>query len=108
MYSTYIDLVKHYVNIGLQSVPERFRDYNMCITAVKQYGYALKYVPTELPEYKDICMAAVKQDGTALVFVLPEELRDYNMCITAVKQNSNAFDSVPPELQPRIREELGL
>ena len=37
-----------------------------CLEAVKQYGWALKYVNTQTPE---ICLEAVKQNGYGLAYV---------------------------------------
>ena len=38
----------------------------LCLEAVKQNGYALQYVKDQTPE---LCLEAVKQDGSALQFV---------------------------------------
>jgi hypothetical protein len=106
MYSIGLNAVKQ-DGYEIAYVPEELRDYNMCMTAVKQYGYILgDYIPKELRDYT-MCITAVKQDGYALEFV-PEELRDYNMCITAVKQYGSTLKYVPKELQPKIKQELGL
>jgi hypothetical protein len=105
MYSIGLDTVTQ-DGYEIAYVPKELRDYNMCITAVKQYGYILgDYVPEELRDY-NMCITAVKQDGYALEFV-PPELRDYKMCIIAVKQYSSTLKYVPIELRSRIKEELG-
>jgi len=50
------------------------------LEAVKQDGYALKYVKEQTPE---ICLAAVKQDGHALRYVKEQTPE---ICLAAVKQ----------------------
>jgi hypothetical protein len=45
----------------------------MCLTAVKQCGWALYAVPEEL-KTAELCLEAVKQYGKALKYV-PEELK---------------------------------
>ena len=58
------------------------------IKAVKQDGYALRYVRDQI---EAICIAAVKQDGNALRYV-----RDQSeaICIAAVKKNAGALTYV--------------
>ena len=55
------------------------RDYDLYMVAVRQNGDLLEYVPTDLPEYKEIAMAAVKQNVNALRHVSPNmqaEIKD--------------------------------
>jgi Domain of unknown function (DUF4116) len=52
--------------------------------AVKQDGFALKYVKEQTPE---ICLDAVKQDGTVLEFV---KVQTPEICEAVVKQNARA------------------
>jgi len=56
----------------LQYVPQRMRDYELCICAVSSYGHSLQYVPEELRDY-DMCRVAVHSMMQALQFV-PEDL----------------------------------
>lgn len=41
-------------------------DENECLEAVKQDGYAIKYIKEQTPE---ICQAALDQNDTAILFV---------------------------------------
>jgi hypothetical protein len=88
-------------------VPEHLRDYKMCLTAVKQNGFALPHVLDYLPEYREICLAAVKQNGLTL-YNVPYDLRknDFEICLAAVKQNGEAIRDVPLNLQPEIEKAL--
>jgi hypothetical protein len=59
----------------LQYVPQRMRDYDMCLVAVNDYGLSLQYVP--------------------------ENLRDYSMCRSAVQSTMQALQFVPVDLVGR-------
>ena len=81
----------------IRFIPEKYRDYNIYLEAVKQNGHALGYIPKELRDY-NLCLEAVKNNGEALSFVT-KELRDYNIYLEAVKQDGEALISVPKELR---------
>jgi hypothetical protein len=57
----------------------------ICLAAVKQKGYALMYVNEQTPE---ICLAAVKQDGYALRYVNEQTPE---VCLAAVKKDGDAL-----------------
>ena len=61
---------------------------NECLAAVKEDGYALRYVEEQTPE---ICLEAVKEDGYALQYV-KKQTKD--ICLEAVKQNELALQYV--------------
>jgi hypothetical protein len=81
----------------LKDIPNRLRSAAVCLAAVKQDGSALEDVPEELKTAK-LCLEAVKQRGCALEFV-PEELRTAELCLEAVKENGYALEYVPEELK---------
>ena len=54
----------------------------ICLAAVKQDGTALQYVKGQTPE---ICLEAVKQNGFALKYVKKQTAE---ICLAAVKQES--------------------
>ena len=54
----------------------------ICLAAVKQDGTALQYVKEQTPE---ICLEAVKQNGFALKYVKKQTAE---ICLAAVKQES--------------------
>lgn len=56
---------------------------------------ALEYAAERTPE---ICMAAVQQDGRALMYV-PESMRTPELCMTAVRQDGLALEYVPSNLR---------
>ena len=62
------------------------------LAAVKQDGYALRYVEEQT---EAICLAAVKQNGYALQYV-----REQNeaICLAAVKQNGDALQYVKEQM----------
>jgi len=67
----------------------------MCLAAVRQNGWLLRYVHVKTPE---LCLAAVQQDGLALEYV-PEELMTPELCLAAVRENGNVLEYVPEELK---------
>ena len=60
----------------------RWSDPAYCLEAVKQNGYALKYVKEQTEE---LCLEAVKENGDALRYVKEQTEK---ICLEAVKQNS--------------------
>ena len=65
-----------------------FQNEEICMAAVKEDGWALLYVEHQNAE---ICMAAVKQAGFALQYVKEQTL---DICMTAVKQHGLALQYV--------------
>ncbi len=59
-----------------------------CMEAVKQNGYAVKYVHTQTQE---LCMEAIKQNGYVLRYVRNQT---QELCMEAVKQNGCALQYV--------------
>jgi hypothetical protein len=64
----------------------------LALLAVKDDGYALKYVKDEFKTY-EVCLIAVKNDGIALQFV-PENLRSDEICLAAVTRDGKALEYV--------------
>ena len=64
---------------------EDWNDSEYCLEAVKDNGFALRFVINQTPE---ICLEAVKQDGLALEYVKEQT---HEMCLEAVKQKGRAF-----------------
>ena len=62
--------------------------HEMCLEAVKRDGLALEYVKDQTPE---ICLEAVKRNGCALEYV-KEQTSD--ICLEAIKRNGLALDYV--------------
>ena len=69
----------------------------ICMAAVKQHGSALMYVPEKLQTH-EICMAAVKQNGSALAYV-SHKLKTPEICMEAIKKNGSALEYVPHKLK---------
>ena len=61
---------------------------DICIEAVKQYGFSLQYVKEQTSE---ICIEAVKQNGKALQFVKEQTSE---ICIQAINSNGLALQFV--------------
>jgi hypothetical protein len=76
----------------LETNYKRWRDMNYCLAAVRDDGYALRFVKHQTHE---ICLEAVQQDGFALQYV---QQQTPALCIAAVKQNSKALRFVDVKL----------
>ena len=80
---------------NIKKNPQGLKDYELdmqfeelCLAAVKKDGTALKWVKDQTPE---ICLAAVKQNGLALEYVKDQTPE---ICLTAVKKNVAALEYV--------------
>ena len=72
---------------ALQDIPAELRTPELCLTAVKEAGYALKYVPSKLQmEHPEISVAAVEQNGWLMEYVPEEELIS-NLKLLKVRYN---------------------
>lgn len=73
-------------NSVLKHVPDYFRDYELCLEAVKHDGLSLKYVPEHL-QTEEMCFAAVKQDWLSMEFVLDKykTFRLYMFALTGLE-----------------------
>ena len=67
----------------------------ICLEAVKENGYALGYVKEQTEE---ICLEAVKQNGDALQYV---HKQTKEICLEAVKQNRYALQFVDKSIFSR-------
>ena len=76
--------------MAIQRVRDKTRD--LCLAAVKQNGVALLYVPKGLREDYDICLAAVKQNGSVLPLV-PDKFKQ-ELAMTAVEKDGLALQYV--------------
>lgn len=86
----------------LPFVPESRRDRGMGMAAVKQDGMALVHIHPALRD-REMSMVAVKQNGLAIMNVHPA-LRDREMCMEAVKQDGLALQHV----ESAMRSDRGL
>ena len=64
----------------------------ICLEAVKENGYALRYVKEQTPE---ICLEAVKEYGKALRHV---KKQTPEICVQAILNNEGAKGFVNPEI----------
>lgn len=78
---------------SLQYVPEYMIDYEMCVTAVKNNGYAIQYVPFKFQEDYLFALAFYKKDPLVIQFI-PEVNKSLNVCTAALSciQNSELYE----------------
>lgn len=92
----YKEIVKYDYEI-IPYLDDKYRTYDLYLTAVSYHGLALKYIPLE---DHLIYWTAVSQNGLALQYIYNQTPE---LCIQAVKQNKNAIMYVK-NLTPEIKE----
>jgi len=70
------------------NIPEIFTE-EVCLQAVKQNGYAIKYL-TDEQRTTEVCLAAVKQNGCAIQYLINTQ-RTPEVCLAAVEQEGYAI-----------------
>lgn len=78
------------------NAPKYLIDYNMCLLAVRKYGFAIKHIPEHLLDVR-LVVYALKRDGLALDLV-PVYLRSHPICTVACESDSRALRFVPHHL----------
>jgi hypothetical protein len=78
---------------ALKYVKDEFKTHQVCLIAVKNDGIALRYVPEHI-KTSEICLAAVTRDGLALEYVNDKTPAIIAM---AIKVDANAKQFVPKQ-----------
>ena len=73
----------------------RYETYEEAMENVKKDGRRLAFVPNKIKDY-DLCLTAVADCGLALEYV-PTEFKDKNMYMTALEENVYAIHFFPKE-----------
>jgi hypothetical protein len=81
----------------LEHVPLEHRDKLMCIKAIRQNPFNLKYVPEEL-KCRTICEIAVGEHGEVLEYV-PEVYKDKEMCYISLRKYTDPLKFMPEEMR---------
>lgn len=79
----------------LKIAPLYLVDYNMCLMAVRKYGYAIDFVPKNILDVR-LIVYALKRDGMALDLI-PLYLRTKEICMVACETDSRALRFVPSQ-----------
>lgn len=88
------------VRNGLAHASKELRaDKEVVLAVVKQNGSALEHASEELQADKEVVLAAVKQDGWALEHASEELRADTEVVLAAVKQNGWALGHASEELR---------
>jgi hypothetical protein len=75
--SLYIKLVKYAFSLknfivgNISIVPEKYRDYDICLAAVSANGNLISYVPETITRYEELFIIAMKQSTGAIRFLPP-------------------------------------
>ena len=86
------DFVKLVAENGMAIKHINNQTVELALLAVKDDGYALKYVKDEF-KTAEVCLIAVKNDGIALQFV-PEHIKTAEICLAAVTRDGLALEYV--------------
>ena len=88
-YNETLQLVKNN-GMAIKHVTEQTQE--LALLAVRDDGYALKYVKDEF-KTAEVCLIAVQNDGIALQFV-PHALKTSEICLAAVTRDGLALEYV--------------
>ena len=77
----------------------------LCLAAVKQYGYTLEHVSKKLKNDREVVLAAIVSWGNegALSYASNNLKNDKEFILEAIKQNGFVLDYVSKELRDDIR-----
>lgn len=102
-YHQYCKIAVQANGLALQHVPQEimFKDREMCLSGVREFGAALKYIPLSLRD-REICKTAVSNFGYAL-WDVPPRVKDRDICWIAVMNDGRAIEFAPKSM---ISEEL--
>jgi len=91
----------HMIDISKSELIKRTYDFELFQTAVRQNGFALKYVPKEVSElfYGD----AVKQNGNA-ISLIPIRRRTQDLCELAYEANEESVEYFPSSVVEIMRD----
>jgi len=100
-----LEYYKHLYNVShnyntLNTVPEKFKTYEIYLAAIKLNGLNLYDVVKEKPDIIDekMCLEAVKKNASALDYV-PDKFKSLDVCIEAVKNYHKAIRYVPDDIK---------
>lgn len=96
IYDAYLAAVRQDGCRALWKIPKVWRTAEICLAAVRVDGMALIDVPKKL-RTAEICLEAVRRDGRALAYV-PEALLTPEICLVAVRRSPIALRHVPEAL----------
>jgi len=74
----------------LQYIPHSFKTYELCEIALEKNSSALAHVPTDLPQYEELCKQSIKNGGK--LSNIPSEFRTFEVCKLAVMSNIRRFN----------------
>merc|ERR1719265_36364 len=77
-------------------------DKEVVMAAVQQNGRALMYAAEDVTRNKEVVMAAVQQNGLALGYAASEMQGDKEVVMAAVQQNEKAMNYAPVGLQHQL------
>lgn len=75
------------------NIPEKFKDRELCDTAVRYNGTYLKYVPEALKSY-ELCMKAIRRSPYAIQY-LPMSMKNPETYMRLVRENPRNLRGIP-------------
>ncbi len=86
--------------VVMEQVPEKHKDYEFCLEAVHQQGYAIQYIPESLQiRHPDLTEIAVKNGG---LYYLSETMKTEKLCLMAVNSDPSQLHYVPQYLWEKM------
>lgn len=98
-YEDALEFINQGNGIRLNEVPRTYLTEELCINALIQFGWVLKFIPKNFRTDK-ILRTAVIKDGTAIQYI-PEEERTYSLCLAAVINNGWTLKFVPKKYRTK-------
>lgn len=90
----YMTALKHDNHLGLfELVPDQNKTLQLCVAAINNREWELKYVPDDLITY-DMCIHAVENWGKCLKHV-PDRFKTKQICTAALRSHRDAFKYLP-------------
>lgn len=79
----------------LGRVPERLRDREICLQAVKLSGSNLKFVPEQVKDY-EMCLCAAESSFSSAPFI-PHEYFTPEVCLALTRKSVYGFEHIPKD-----------
>lgn len=84
--------------LNIQYIPKKFLTEDLALSAVQQYGEVIIHIPKTIPNYDQIVLEAVKNEGYCLEY-LDEKYKDNKQLVLIAVSNSDSLKFVSDNLK---------
>ena len=95
-------------SMNLEHVPYEKKSYSLCKAAVCDFGWTIAYVPTDLPQYKDLCLIALRSDPQAITTIPDDQVTDVMADLAVSKSPAAAPMALPSRFRTAERCRLAI